>query len=67
MMTRGALRSLGHTARLAFNWRVIAAAVDESTPVFERLRFVAISGRNLVGRCRLTLSKPTLNCLELSA
>ena len=46
-MTRLRIAFPGHTARLAFNWRVIAAAVDESTPIFERLRFVAISGRNL--------------------
>jgi len=32
---------------LAFNWRVLAAAADENIPVFERLRFLAISGRNL--------------------
>ena len=32
---------------LAFNWRVLAAAADENIPAFERLRFLAISGRNL--------------------
>ena len=32
---------------LAFNWRVLAMAASEETPVFERLRFVAISARNL--------------------
>ena len=32
---------------LAFNWRVLAMAANEDTPIFERLRFVAISARNL--------------------
>eukprot|EP00793_Prasinoderma_coloniale_P000471 PRCOL_00005456-RA len=32
---------------LAFNWRVLALALSPATPVFERLRFVAIAGRNL--------------------
>lgn len=32
---------------LAFNWRVLAVAMDRSVPLFERLRFVAISSRNL--------------------
>eukprot|EP00271_Cylindrocystis_brebissonii_P022322 TRINITY_DN854_c0_g1_i3.p1 TRINITY_DN854_c0_g1~~TRINITY_DN854_c0_g1_i3.p1 ORF type:complete len:774 (+),score=129.48 TRINITY_DN854_c0_g1_i3:266-2587(+) len=32
---------------LAFNWRVLYMALDKETPLFERLRFVAISARNL--------------------
>lgn len=32
---------------LAFNWRVLAMAISPATPVFERLRFIAIAGRNL--------------------
>ena len=32
---------------LAFNWRVLAMAANEEVPIFERLRFVAISARNL--------------------
>ena len=32
---------------LAFNWRVLAMAMDPATPLFERLRFVAIASRNL--------------------
>ena len=32
---------------LAFNWRVLAMAARKDTPVFEKLRFVAISARNL--------------------
>lgn len=32
---------------LSFNWRVLAMAQDPSTPLFERLRFVAIAARNL--------------------
>ena len=32
---------------LAFNWRVLAMAADESVPIFERLRFVASSARNV--------------------
>lgn len=32
---------------LAFNWRVLYTALDERTPLFERLRFVAITARNL--------------------
>eukprot|EP00850_Spirogloea_muscicola_P016700 SM000137S00478 [mRNA] locus=s137:341337:347444:- [translate_table: standard] len=32
---------------LAFNWRVMGMALDHSTPLFERLRFLAITGRNL--------------------
>ena len=32
---------------LAFNWRVLAMAMDPATPLFERLRFVAFASRNL--------------------
>lgn len=32
---------------LSFNWRVLAMAQDPTTPLFERLRFVAIAARNL--------------------
>jgi hypothetical protein len=32
---------------LAFNWRVLHMALDVQTPLFERLRFLAISARNL--------------------
>jgi polyphosphate kinase len=32
---------------LAFNWRVLAMAMDPASPLFERLRFVAIAARNL--------------------
>mmetsp|Transcript_17988 Transcript_17988/g.61289 ORF Transcript_17988/g.61289 Transcript_17988/m.61289 type:complete len:984 (-) Transcript_17988:169-3120(-) len=32
---------------LQFNWRVLAMAVDPTTPALERLRFLAITGRNL--------------------
>ena len=32
---------------IAFNWRVLAMAMDPATPLFERLRFVAIASRNL--------------------
>lgn len=32
---------------LSFNWRVIAMAMDPSTPLFERLRFISIAARNL--------------------
>eukprot|EP00271_Cylindrocystis_brebissonii_P022321 TRINITY_DN854_c0_g1_i2.p1 TRINITY_DN854_c0_g1~~TRINITY_DN854_c0_g1_i2.p1 ORF type:complete len:1017 (+),score=208.66 TRINITY_DN854_c0_g1_i2:402-3452(+) len=32
---------------LAFNWRVLYMALDCRTPLFERLRFVAICARNL--------------------
>ncbi len=34
-------------AWLAFNWRVMEMALNPSTPAFERLRFLAITGRNL--------------------
>jgi len=32
---------------LSFNWRVLSMAMKPETPVFERLRFLAITGRNL--------------------
>ena len=32
---------------LSFNWRVLWMAADKRTPLFERLRFIAITSRNL--------------------
>lgn len=48
---------------LSFNWRVIAQAADPATPLFERLRFLAIAARNLV---RAVASRAARCCLPLT-
>ena len=37
---------------LDFNWRVVSLALDESTPLLERVRFLGIAQSNLDEFCR---------------